>query len=145
VVLFNALVYPRTWPDTASALAAAIEGNGAPILSMIRPPVQLDKRVRAETESSVRAVVCTDAPPYETPIDQLAVLDHDLQEDVLTYQVTSHFAALQSFGCHHWKGRAKERFAGPFNSTLSNPILVIGNTVSAAMNPHTILTVILLQ
>jgi hypothetical protein len=30
--------------------------------------------------------------------------------------------------CHLWPYRAKERYAGPFNKTLKNPILVVGNT-----------------
>ncbi|QRV78194.1 Abhydrolase domain-containing protein [Ceratobasidium sp. AG-Ba] len=31
------------------------------------------------------------------------------------------------FYCHRWPARAVERFTGPFNKTLSNKILVIGN------------------
>ncbi|CCO32649.1 hypothetical protein BN14_06712 [Rhizoctonia solani AG-1 IB] len=29
--------------------------------------------------------------------------------------------------CHRWPVRAVERYTGPWNKTLSNPILVIGN------------------
>ncbi|CAE6498727.1 unnamed protein product, partial [Rhizoctonia solani] len=29
--------------------------------------------------------------------------------------------------CHHWPVRAVERFTGPFNHTLKNKIMVIGN------------------
>ncbi|KAG8790262.1 hypothetical protein FRC12_012378 [Ceratobasidium sp. 428] len=34
---------------------------------------------------------------------------------------------IAGFYCHHWPVRAVERFTGPWNSKLSNPILVIGN------------------
>jgi hypothetical protein len=34
--------------------------------------------------------------------------------------------------CHVWPYRAKERYSGPFNKTLKNPILVIGNTYDPA-------------
>ena len=33
--------------------------------------------------------------------------------------------------CSLWPERAVERYEGPFNKTLANPILVIGNTVRA--------------
>ncbi|CAE6339635.1 unnamed protein product, partial [Rhizoctonia solani] len=31
------------------------------------------------------------------------------------------------FYCHHWPVRAVERYTGPWNKTLSNTIIVIGN------------------
>ncbi|CAE7062703.1 unnamed protein product [Rhizoctonia solani] len=34
--------------------------------------------------------------------------------------------------CHRWPVRAVERYTGPWNKTLSNPILVIGNTADPA-------------
>jgi hypothetical protein len=34
-------------------------------------------------------------------------------------------------GCEFWptRGRAPERFTGPFNASLEYPLLIIGNTV----------------
>jgi len=34
--------------------------------------------------------------------------------------------------CHRWPARAVERFAGPWNSTLKNPIIIIGNKADPA-------------
>jgi hypothetical protein len=34
--------------------------------------------------------------------------------------------------CHRWPVRAVERYAGPWNSTLANPILIIGNKADPA-------------
>lgn len=34
-----------------------------------------------------------------------------------------------AYYCNFWPARAVERYAGAFNNTLSNKILVIGNTV----------------
>lgn len=34
--------------------------------------------------------------------------------------------------CHRWPSRAVERFTGPWNSTLKNPIIIIGNKADPA-------------
>ena len=34
-----------------------------------------------------------------------------------------------TYYCPFWPTRAVERYEGPFNKTLANPILIIGNTV----------------
>ena len=34
------------------------------------------------------------------------------------------------YACAFWPERAVERYMGPFNKTLANRVLVIGNTVS---------------
>ena len=40
---------------------------------------------------------------------------------------------LAPYYCSFWPDRAVERYTGPWNKKLANPILVTGNTVSA---PH---------
>ena len=39
-------------------------------------------------------------------------------------------------GCEYWPVTPPERFEGPFNNTLNNPILIVSNTVSASWRPH---------
>ncbi|KAI0685531.1 Alpha/Beta hydrolase protein [Cerioporus squamosus] len=49
--------------------------------------------------------------------------------------VSAMFAAAWPFAtyyCPFWPARAVERYEGPFNKTLANPILVIGNTFDPA-------------
>ena len=41
-----------------------------------------------------------------------------------------------TFACSFWPERAVERYTGPFNKTLANNILVIGNTVSRNRWPY---------
>ncbi|KAG8702411.1 hypothetical protein FRC09_004743 [Ceratobasidium sp. 395] len=48
----------------------------------------------------------------------------------VTREVSSMFGprgGIAGFYCHHWPVRAVERFTGPWNSKLSNSLLVIGN------------------
>ncbi|EJF61428.1 hypothetical protein DICSQDRAFT_180706 [Dichomitus squalens LYAD-421 SS1] len=59
---------------------------------------------------------------------------------VSTSQNESHMYAAQwpatTFACSFWPGRAVERCTGPFNKTLANSILVIGNTYDPAIPFH---------
>jgi len=81
----------------------------------------------ARTEFAIDAVTCADAPPFPESVDQEEILKHMIEEDTLTQGVAPHFAGIFGSMCHHWKAEPSERFTGPWNNTLSNPIVIIGN------------------
>lgn len=88
----------------------------------------LDKRANDERlyDYAITAITCADAE------DSGNTTTKDVFNEII-------FAALNSsmmfgpmwgdagFYCHHWPARAVERYAGPWNATLKNPIIVIGN------------------
>lgn len=53
-----------------------------------------------------------------------------LDAAVETYETTTTLFAGLSTGpvCFHWRAEETERYTGPWNSSLANTILVIGNT-----------------
>ncbi|KAG9118282.1 hypothetical protein FRC07_007277 [Ceratobasidium sp. 392] len=75
---------------------------------------------------ALQAVTCADA------IDPGNVTTQILFEELVrvTRKVSPMFGPIWGDGgfyCHQWPVRAVERYTGPWNKTLSNPILVIGN------------------
>ncbi|KAF8522995.1 TAP-like protein-domain-containing protein [Gautieria morchelliformis] len=127
--IFTSMYGPRTWPDLAANLAAAIDGNGTAIMDLAQEDVELDTSVKARTAQAISAVTCVDTPAYPANVDTAAVVKKNIDEAVLTYELTSkRFASLELDMCHHWTPRETERFTGPFNSSLSNQVLIIGNT-----------------
>lgn len=81
----------------------------------------------AQTIFSITAVTCVDTPDFEGVSKEEAFQDI-LKEIVVAETVSSLFASLQFDMCQHWSIRETERFTGPFNQTLSNTMLIIGNT-----------------
>ena len=125
---FSFLYRPREWPTLASNLAAALVGNGVPIVNYALDKIELNTTIPAKTTSAIYAVTCVDTPDFEG-VDRQKAIDDVVDEMAIAQRLTSrHFSALEIDVCHHWSAREVERFTGPFNHTLSNEILVIGNT-----------------
>ena len=61
-----------------------------------------------------------------------------IDETTLAQQISPHFAGYMNNVCHHVTARSVERFTGPFNHTLNNEMLIIGNT--ADVSSHSCLT-----
>ena len=127
--MFVAMYKPRDWPKLASDLDAALDGDGAPILNIVQQDVELNNSIPASTQYAINAVTCVDGPRFANNTDKGAILKHLVEEAKLAVDVAPHFAGLDKEVCHHWQVEPVERFDGPFNHTLANPILVIGNTV----------------
>lgn len=131
-MLFTYLYRPRDWPTLASNLAAALEGNGTAIVNLYLTTVELNTTVSAPTSSAIDAVTCVDTPDFEG-VGKEQALEDMLTEMIISQQQTSrHFSAGTIDVCHHWKARETDRFTGPFNHTLNNEILVIGNTADVS-------------
>ena len=127
-MIFSYLYRPRDWPTLAIHLAAVMAGNGTEVAEMFAEPIQLNTSVPVWTSAAIYAVTCVDTPDFSGFTEEEAFEDM-INEMVLSQQGTSrHFSTLDIDVCYHWKTREAERFTGPFNHTLSNEILVIGNT-----------------
>ena len=126
---FSYLYRPRDWPTLASNLAAALAGNGVPTVEYFLEKVQLNTTMSPRTSAAIYAVTCVDTPPFSDDLDLDGALEDIIHEMELSQHLTSrHFSTLDIDLCQHWTTRAVERFTGPFNHTLRNEMLVIGNT-----------------
>ena len=111
--IFSGMYGPRTWPELATNLAAAMQGNGTAIMNILLDDVELSTSVKPRTAQAITAVTCVDTPPYPPNIDKASVLQKNIDEAVLTYELTSkRFASLELDMCHHWTSRETERFTG---------------------------------
>ena len=63
-----------------------------------------------------------------------AIIDEwlDVYENVTRFAF-SVVATEQDGGCHYWPARPPERFSGPWNRTLRNPMLVMSARVRFAV------------
>lgn len=129
---FGYLYRPRDWPALASNLAAALEGNGVPIVNSALDKIELNDTLPARTSAAIYAVTCVDTPDFKG-VDKRKAIDDVVNEMAISQKLTSrHFSALDIDMCHHWTAREVERFTGPFNHTLNREILVIGNTADVS-------------
>ncbi|KIJ55639.1 hypothetical protein M422DRAFT_774620 [Sphaerobolus stellatus SS14] len=113
--LLNGMYGPRGWPELAKDLVAAITGDGTALLNKAQRNIETDRSIKPETVQANPAVIYA--------------LQENTDEILIAYEKTSkRFIPVDLDVCHHWKTRPAERFTGPFNHSLSNPILIIGNT-----------------
>ena len=99
------------------------------MLSTIQADVELDVTVSPQTAEANQAVICSDGPDYTEKEKNDNFPEFILHWNLAASKVSPHFGGLSKDGCNHWKSKAAERFTGPWNETLANPILIIGNTV----------------
>ncbi|KAF8518940.1 Alpha/Beta hydrolase protein [Hysterangium stoloniferum] len=127
--LFSAMYSPRDWHTFAQKLAEAMAGNGTALMDAAQGELELDTSIQPKTSQAITAVTCVDTPAYPENVDKAIFLEQYIDETALTYKVTSkRFATVDLDLCHHWTPRETERFTGPFNHSLSNTILIVGNT-----------------
>ena len=121
VFLLMVLQRPLTWKDASVGLAQAIGGNGTFVMDATEPHFGGDL--------ARSAVSCNDNAPF-TPAPAAKVVDalldvfHNVSRLGLAVVTTEPDA-----GCQYWPVTPPERFQGPWNHTLSNPILILSNTV----------------
>jgi hypothetical protein len=120
VYLLSTLIVPSSWTQAAYALAEAMKGDGSAVFNSVIPrPGDLARS----------AVSCNDNAPFKTPppevvVDELLGVFHNVSRFGFTVVTTE-----PDMGCQYWPVTPPERFQGPWNHTLSNPILVLSNTV----------------
>lgn len=125
---FVILEMPRRWPHAAQVMADAIDGlDASPLLPDLWDFYQ-------DLERS--AVSCNDQPSKEMYFNPPT--NEEIVEEMLDVaQLVTKFAwgvitTEQDSGCQYWYpnvGEPPERFTGPWNPTLLNPMLIVSNTV----------------
>ncbi|EJT96862.1 hypothetical protein DACRYDRAFT_102606 [Dacryopinax primogenitus] len=126
--LFQTLAVPSTWPKAAGILAAAMAGEGKLLLTQkgFYPPPQ-DMSRQAVTCNDALPLTPSTAPSYDEVLDELLDVMHTQTKfvwNVLTSEPDS--------GCQYWPVSPPERFTGPWNHTLRNPIVIFSNTADPA-------------
>ena len=120
--ILSGLEFPQTWPTIAAGLAAGMAGDGSAMLNKVNTKDLVD------LERS--AVSCNDQKPFSPPSAE-TIVDVGLK----TIEKVSRFffsviVSEPDSGCQFWPVTPPERYLGPFNKTLNNPILIISNKVS---------------
>lgn len=121
--IMSRLPYPKRWPETAIAIADALSGNVSTVLGLLGP---------STLDMERRAVSCNDNNPFSPPSSE-TIVDTWLKN----FQEITHFAFSfpinePDAGCQYWPVTPPERYQGPWNKTLRNPILIISNTADPA-------------
>jgi len=126
---------PRAWVRLSKMLAAAMAGDGTLILNNLLPVYGASGPDLSFAEDLSRlAVTCLDSPPPED--DDSEFPTPELLADIglgTIRDVSKHFGMSTTIsepdgGCQFWPVRGPERFTGPWNQTLKNPILIVSNT-----------------
>ncbi|KAM5539524.1 hypothetical protein V8D89_006796 [Ganoderma adspersum] len=138
-MFWPAMYVPSTWmnltnetlPQVAQQLNSTLLGNGnvTKRFDLIRR--SLMKRAENSSVSyTTQAILCGDAPD-RTP-NNTATMKDVFDTVISTAHNVSHMLGTvwpnPIYACAFWPERAIERYMGPFNKTLANRILVIGNT-----------------
>lgn len=134
---------PSRWTVAAASLAEAMSGNGTTWLNTLLPTYNIvsEPDLSAAADLSRLAVTCLDSPPpadeseYPTA-EELADIDLGTIKDVSRHFGASVGISEPDGGCQFWPVTGPERFTGPWNHTLRNPMLIVSNTVSRSPFMH---------
>ncbi|KAI0708631.1 TAP-like protein-domain-containing protein [Earliella scabrosa] len=116
----GSLTNPDSWPSTAQQFAAAMAGDASEVLNTVNTPQYVDLQRSG--------VSCNDQKPFPAPTPEETV---DELIDVYTNVTRFNFAVTISeadSGCQYWPVSPPEKFLGPWNNTLKNPVLIVSNT-----------------
>ncbi|CAE6481040.1 unnamed protein product [Rhizoctonia solani] len=132
--LYDAMEAPYRWPIFARDLEDAIGGNPAPLLNKILPDPSRDRFDHANLARY--AVTCIDSLPFnKSDPSTFPTPEHLARRIVARVNSTSkYFGGSPGLtdidgGCQFWPVDGVERYAGPWNRTLANPVMVISSSV----------------
>ncbi|KAG8724733.1 hypothetical protein FRC09_015206 [Ceratobasidium sp. 395] len=132
--IYDAMEAPSRWPVFASLLSEAIRGNPAPFLNKILPDLARDRFDHAELARY--AVTCSDSLPFNKSDPTTFPTPESLARRIVARvnNTSKYFGGSTGLtdidgGCQFWPVDGVERYAGPWNKTLANPVLVISSTV----------------
>ncbi|CAE6467002.1 unnamed protein product [Rhizoctonia solani] len=132
--LYDAMEAPYRWPTFARDLEDAIGGNPAPLLNKILPDPSRDRFDHANLARY--AVTCIDSLPFnKSDPSTFPTPEHLARRIVARVNSTSkYFGGSPGLtdidgGCQFWPVDGVERYAGPWNRTLANPVMVISSSV----------------
>ncbi|KAH7341494.1 hypothetical protein B0J17DRAFT_646788 [Rhizoctonia solani] len=140
--LYNTLLSPATWTNFTSQLQSAMEGDPAPLLNRLLPDPSRDPLDKAELARY--AITCADSPQFNgtnsfpTP-ESLARNTLNRIKNISRYFGGSPGTTDIDGGCQFWPVDSAEKFTGPLNKTLANPILIVITPLSSAQLVHKLL------
>lgn len=112
---------PASWSGLAHVFARAMDGDGTSIVNSAEFSWYFDLERSGAS--------CNDGPPFTPPSVEDIVNENLYVFENVSRFVFSAITTEPDAGCQYWPVTPPERFVGPWNHTLSNPILVISNTV----------------
>ncbi|KAI8812430.1 Alpha/Beta hydrolase protein [Cladochytrium replicatum] len=128
-ILFTATYAPSNWPILSSALGDLIhDSNVTRLATLVKGNVGETCPVNIISREAIFGVTCTDAnnkPEHAT----LEGFLKDAEEFSSVSWVGGYALLVENYICSVWPVRAAERYAGPWNKTLKNKILLLGNTL----------------
>ncbi|CUA68530.1 Putative hydrolase Mb2247c [Rhizoctonia solani] len=130
--LYNALLSPLTWTNFTLQLQSAMEGDPAPLLNRFIPDPSRELFDKAELARY--AITCADSPQFNgtnsfpTP-QSLARNTLNRIKNISRYFGGSPGTSDIDGGCQFWPVDSVEKFTGPFNKTLANPIVIVSSVV----------------
>lgn len=117
---FQTLRDPRTWPANATALNAAVDGNGSE-LEMAARPFRSTAGWTAATTSA--AIQCADAPALQDLASWPRVIDGLDRVSYLQGRIQGWWLWAP---CAAWPVSGQDNYRGPWNGATPNPLLLIG-------------------
>lgn len=121
VFLLGIIESPQSWPDMAQVLAATLAGDVSGAVDIVNTPQYVDLQRSG--------VSCNDQKPFKAPTPEETIDEAvDVYEKVTRFNLAVTIAEADS-GCQYWPVSPPERYTGPWNNTLKNPLLIISNTV----------------
>ncbi|KAG9111310.1 hypothetical protein FRC07_008063 [Ceratobasidium sp. 392] len=111
-----------------------MRGHPAPFLNRILPDLARDRFDHAELARY--AVTCSDSLPFNKSDPATFPTPESLARRIVARvnNTSKYFGGSTGLtdidgGCQFWPVEGVERYAGPWNKTLANPVLVISSTV----------------
>ncbi|CAL1709998.1 unnamed protein product [Somion occarium] len=113
-----ALESPSSWPETAQLFNEAMTGNATNLLNTIHE--------RSVPPDLARiAVTCNDVKPFPPPSTAELVDEYLYDYFNVTRFIFGILTTEPDAGCQYWPVTPPERFQGPWNHVLRNPILIL--------------------
>lgn len=133
-ILYQTTNSPKFFPRVAAAVASAIAGNFTDLAGLTIAPIVFPS-ARQPGDHAASIVSCLDAPPYDPDRQDSWPTVNELTDDAITRlkNVSPRFGLSPMLFERHGAcqylakvaARLPERFTGPFNHTLRNPILIV--------------------
>ncbi|KAK7682661.1 hypothetical protein QCA50_014044 [Cerrena zonata] len=118
--LTTSLETPSKWPMVAQLFDQAMSGNGTGILSSLQQP-----GITVDLERP--AVTCNDVQPFSPPSTEQIVDEYLFDYYNVTRFIFGILTSEPDAGCQYWPFTPPERFNGPWDHVLNNPILILSS------------------
>ncbi|KAJ3247208.1 hypothetical protein HDU78_005015 [Chytriomyces hyalinus] len=127
--IYRMLYTSTQWASYAKDLAKAVnDGNATSLINRFAPSFVQDSCALSDTsgENGMYGVTCLDTNGNDVGLEEWNSAAEDIEKVSSLFGKTSLWNYLP---CKYWKVRPTERYTGPWNQTLKNKVLLIGNTL----------------